>query len=259
METELDLSRSIAGKVALVTGAASGIGRATAQVFAAEGASVAVTDLDRSKIDAVVEGIRETGGTAHGWVLDVSSAEQIGKVTREVIAHFGQLDILINNAGISVRAPIDSPDFESYWELTFSINLTAHVRMIRACLAQLSREGKGRIINVASTEGLGATAGISPYTAAKHGVIGLTRSLAVELGSQGVTVNCVCPGPIRTGMTEVIPEDAKQKFARRRVPLRRYGHPEELAHGILHLALPASSYINGHALVIDGGMTIQNT
>jgi 3-oxoacyl-[acyl-carrier protein] reductase len=131
--------------------------------------------------------------------------------------------------------------------------------MIRAALAQLTREGAGRIVNVASTEGLGATAFASPYTASKHGVIGLTRALAVELGSRGVTVNCVCPGPIHTGMTSPIPDDAKIKFARRRVPLRRYGEPEEVAHAILGLVLPASSYINGAVLVVDGGLTIQNT
>jgi len=259
MENELDLSRSVGGKFVLVTGAASGIGRATAQVFAQEGATVAVTDLDQAKVDTVAKGITEAGGKAHAWALDVSDGGEITKITAEIIQHFGQLDILINNAGVSAGAPLGAPNFEEAWDKTLQINLTAHVRMIRACLPELSREGKGRIVNVASTEGLGATAGISPYTASKHGVIGLTRSLAVELGAQGVTVNCVCPGPIRTGMTEPIPEDSKQKFARRRVPLRRYGHPEELAHGILHLALPASSYINGHALVIDGGMTIQNT
>jgi 3-oxoacyl-[acyl-carrier protein] reductase len=123
----------------------------------------------------------------------------------------------------------------------------------------LSRNGEGRIINIASTEGLGASAGTSPYTAAKHGVVGLTRSMAVELGAKGVTVNCICPGPIVTGMTESIPEEMRNKFARRRVPLRRYGDPEEVAHATLSLALPASSYLNGVALPVDGGMTIQNT
>jgi 3-oxoacyl-[acyl-carrier protein] reductase len=112
---------------------------------------------------------------------------------------------------------------------------------------------------VASTEGLEATAYNSPYTVSKHGVIGLTRALAVELGERNVTVNCVCPGPIRTGMTSAIPEDDKKKFARRRVPLRRYGDPEEVAHAILSLALPAASYINGAVLTVDGGMTSQAT
>ena len=142
---------------------------------------------------------------------------------------------------------------------TLAVNLTAQAVLIRGCLSDLTRNREGRVVNVASTEGLGATASMSPYTASKHGVIGLTRSLAVELGSSGVTVNCVCPGPIRTGMTAAIPEDAKTKFARRRVPLRRYGDPEEVAHATLSLVLPASSYINGAVLVVDGGMLAQNT
>jgi len=117
---------------------------------------------------------------------------------------------------------------------------------------------EGRVVNIASTEGWGATAGASPYTAAKHGVIGLTRSMAVELGPRGVNVNCVCPGPIRTAMTAPIPDEAKEKFARRRVALKRYGEPEEVAHATLSLSLPAASFINGAALVVDGGMLIRN-
>ena len=140
-----------------------------------------------------------------------------------------------------------------------AVNLTAYARMVRLCLDDLVRNGSGRVVNVASTEGLGATGFISAYTASKHGVIGLTRSLAVELGRRGVTVNCVCPGPIHTGMTAMIPDEAKDRFARRRVPLRRYGNPEEVAHAIASLALPAASYINGAVLAVDGGLTVQNT
>src|SRR5439155_5691671 len=113
------------------------------------------------------------------------------------------------------RVPVEADDYEAAWARTLAINLTAQVNLIRACLPHLARHGEGRIVNIASTEGLGATAGISPYTASKHGVIGLTRGLAVELGRAGVTVNAVCPGPIRTGMTAAIPEDAKEKFAHR--------------------------------------------
>jgi 3-oxoacyl-[acyl-carrier protein] reductase len=136
---------------------------------------------------------------------------------------------------VSIPAPIDHEGYEDAWDLTMAVNLTAYVRMIRACLDDLRRDGAGRIVNIASTEGLGATAMISPYTASKHGVIGLTRALAVELGPAGVTVNCVCPGPIRTGMTAAIPDEAKERFARRRVPMRRYGDPEEVAHAIVSL------------------------
>jgi len=140
-----------------------------------------------------------------------------------------------------------------------AVNLTAHAWTVRACVGDLTRNGDGRIVNIASTEALGATAYISPYTASKHGVIGLTRALAVELARRGVTVNAVCPGPIRTGMTAGIPEDDKTKFARRRVPMRRYGEPVEVAQMVLSLVLPAASYITGAVIPVDGGLTVQNT
>ena len=255
------LSRSVAGRVVLVTGAASGMGRATAHLFADEGAFVAVTDLDRSSVDKVVEEIRSSGGKAVGWLLDVSDPQRIRTVVAEIAVELGEIDILVNNAGIVISASLTQPDdeYEAAWSRTLDVLMTAHIRLVRACLPQLSRNGEGRIINIASTEGLGASAGTGPYTAAKHGVIGLTRSMAVELGATGVTVNCICPGPIVTGMTEAIPEAMREKFARRRVPLRRYGQPEEVAHATLSLALPASSYLNGVVLPVDGGMTIQNT
>lgn len=254
------LSRSIAGRVALVTGAASGMGRATARLFADEGARVVVSDLEAGAVEAAVKEIREAGGEAAGFVLDVADPARIRVVVDEIARSIGPLDILVNNAGIVVGASLDQPDeaYESTWARALDVMLTAHVRLVRACLPQLARHGEGRIVNVASTEGLGATAGTGPYTAAKHGVIGLTRSMAVELGPRGVTVNCVCPGPILTGMTAGIPEAARMKFAHRRVPLRRYGDPEEVAHAILSLVLPAASYLNGVALPVDGGMTIQN-
>jgi 3-oxoacyl-[acyl-carrier protein] reductase len=253
-------SRSIAGRVAVVTGAASGMGRATAHLFADEGAKVAVVDLGPDRVQAVVDEIAAAGGDAQGWVLDVSDRAAVERIVAEIRDRLGLIDILVNNAGIAIGAPFQQA--ESYleaWERTFDVDLTAHVLMIQACLPDLMRNGDGRVVNIASTEGLGATAGNSPYVAAKHGVIGLTRGLAVELGRTGVTFNCVCPGPIRTGMTAGIPEEAKTKFARRRVPLRRYGEPEEVAHMTLSLVLPAASYINGVVVPVDGGMTAQNT
>lgn len=253
------LSRSVAGRVAVVTGAASGMGRATAHLLADEGAHVAVADLRQDAVDVVVGEITAAGGTAAGFALDVSDAEQVGVVVADIVERLGPVDILVNNAGVSLGTPIADEGWEQAWAATLAVNLTAHGRMVRACLPHLLRHGEGRIVNIASTEGVGATAGATAYTAAKHGVIGLTRSLAVELGRTGVTVNAVCPGPINTGMTARIPDDMKVKFARRRVPARRYGEPEEVAHATLGLVLPAMSFVNGAVLVVDGGLTVQNT
>jgi 3-oxoacyl-[acyl-carrier protein] reductase len=251
----LSAARTVAGRVVVVTGAASGMGRATASVFAADGARVACLDLDGDRAGAVAG---EIGGQA--WPVDVADPAQVVGVVGAVRDAIGPIDILVNNAGVSLPAPLDSDGaaYEASWERTMAVNLAAYQRFGRACLADLARDGQGRIVNVASTEGLGASRFLSAYTASKHGVIGLTRAMAVELGPRGVTVNCVCPGPIRTGMTAVIPDEAKDKFARRKVPLRRYGDPEEVAHAILSLALPASSYVTGAVLAVDGGLTAKN-
>ena len=176
------LGRSIRGRVAVVTGAASGIGRATARLFAQEGAQVAVIDRDAAGAARVAEEIAAAGGAARGFGLDLSDAGQIAPVIAEARAALGPIDILVNNAGVALAAPIGGEGFEAAWATTLAINLTAHAHCVRACLDDLKRHGQGRIVNIASTEGLGATAFISPYTASKHGVIGLTRALAVELG-----------------------------------------------------------------------------
>ena len=252
-------NRSVAGKVALVTGAQSGMGRATAHLFADEGAKVAVTDLDGDRVQAVVDEITGAGGTAKGWVLDVSDQDAVERVVAEIVAELGSLDILVNNAGMVAGGPVDGPTYLDDFQRTIDVDLAAHVLTIRACLPHLKASGEGRIVNIASTEGSGATKLNSAYVAAKHGVIGLTRALAMELGEFGITVNCVQPGPIRTGMTAGIPEDAKTKFARRRVPLRRYGEPEEVAQMTVSLCMPAMSYVTGANIPVDGGLLIQNT
>jgi 3-oxoacyl-[acyl-carrier protein] reductase len=254
-----DLSRSIAGKTALITGAASGMGRATAHLFAREGANVAVTDLNQEAVDTVVDEIKTAGmDNVRGWAMDVSDAGVIKSVVDAAATHFGGLDILVNNAGFAIPGDVATDAYEDAWSKTLAVMLDAHHRAIRAALPHMRENGWGRIVNIASTEGLGATPGNSPYVAAKHGVIGLTRGLAVDLGREGITVNCICPGPIITGITAGISDEHKTIFAKRRVPLRRYGIPEEVAHMTLSCVLPAASYLNGVHIPVDGGMTIKN-
>jgi 3-oxoacyl-[acyl-carrier protein] reductase len=252
------LSRSVAGLTVLVTGAAGGMGRATARVFAADGAKVAVTDFVAEGAEAVAAEIVANGGAAKAWNFDVANRDRINTVVDEVAAHFGGLDIVVNNAGISVATPIDGEGYEAAWEKSIAVLLTAHPRIIRAALPYLRKSRCPRIVNIASTEALGATALHSPYSAAKAGVVGLTRSLAVELGREGITVNCICPGPITTGMTARINDEHKAIYAKRRTALGRYGDPEEVAHMTLSLCLPAASFLTGAIIPVDGGLMARN-
>ena len=251
------LSRSVEGKVALITGSGSGMGRATAFVFAEAGAKVVVSDVNEKQIDEVADEIISSKGICLKQALDVTNQENINEAVSNTIKEFGQLDILVNNAGISIPTTIDDENYEESWDKTFDVLLKGQVNLIRVALPFIRKSTCGRIVNISSTEGMGATPRISPYTSAKHGVIGLTRSLAAELGAEGITVNCICPGPINTAMTAAIPEEDKQIYARRRVPLKRYGEPEEVAHMTLSLCLPAASFVNGAVLPVDGGLSIK--
>jgi len=258
MDPVPDLSRSVKGLGVLVTGAASGMGRATAAVFAREGAKVAVTDVRAEDAEAVADELRAEGHDARAWALDVGDAEAIGRLVPQIAEALGGLDCIVNNAGVTGGAPIDAQNYEAVWDRAVPILLTAHPRIIRAALPYLRKSKSPRIVNIASTEALGATARDSVYAAAKAGVTGLTRALAVELGKEGITVNCICPGPIRTGMTQAIPEADKATFAARRTAMRRYGEPEEVAHITLSLCLPAASYITGVTIPVDGGLMARN-
>ena len=262
------LSRSVAGKRVIVTGAASGRGRAPADLFADEGAQGAVVDIGGDGVTAVVDEIRTVHGehAAVGFVCDVADHDALKWMVAGVAETLGGIDVLVNNAGISLinSAFMEEGEYESNWARTLDVNLTSHSRLIRLCLPFLRAAdgdggGGGRVVNIASTEAIVTTAGLAAYAATKAGVVGLTKSFAVELGRIGITVNCVCPGPINTGMTAGIPDEAKEAYARRRVPLRRYGAAEEVAHMTLSLCLPASSFVNGAIIPVDGGMTIRHT
>ncbi|MGB3736482.1 MAG: SDR family NAD(P)-dependent oxidoreductase [Ilumatobacter sp.] len=263
MERLSALSRSISGHTAIVTGAASGMGRATAHLFADEGARVVVADIGAERVDAVVTEIHDTHGVdaAIGVVVDVADSEQLAHLVAATVDWTNRLDIVVNNAGVSVlNSPfMDEAEFESSWAHTVDVNITAHARLVRLALPHLLESPSARIVNIASTEALVSTAGLGAYAATKAGVIGLTQSLAVELGRHGVTVNAICPGPIDTAMTAGIDDESKATYARRRVPLRRYGTPEEVAHMTLNLCLPSASFVNGTHIPVDGGMSVRHT
>jgi 3-oxoacyl-[acyl-carrier protein] reductase len=257
------LDRSVVDRVVIVTGSASGMGRATAHLFADEGARVVVMDLGSDRVAAVVGEIEAVhgAGRALGFAVDVTDRAALSEAVSVVLGTWSRIDCLVNNAGVSMLSGLlqDEDSFLDAWRRTLDVNVSAYVHLARLVVPTMKAAGFGRIVNIASTESIVATGGLAAYSASKAGVTGLTRSMAVELGRFGITTNCVCPGPIATGMTAAISADAKDTYAKRKVPLRRYGEPEEVAQMTLSLCLPAASFTNGATLVVDGGMTIRHT
>jgi 3-oxoacyl-[acyl-carrier protein] reductase len=229
-------------RVAIVTGGASGIGAATVMLLAAQGVAVAAFDI--------ADGQR--------YQVDVSDADAVARCVTAVRRELGPIDILVNAAGIGSGGPIDGDGFVDTWQQTLAVNLTGAMLMVRECAPDLKASPAGRIVNIASTEGLTASRGSMPYTVSKHGVVGFTRSLAVELGRQGITANCVCPGATVTGLTVAIPEANREVFARRHIPVGRYASAEEIAFMVATLCAPEASYVNGAVIAVDGGMTAQS-
>jgi 3-oxoacyl-[acyl-carrier protein] reductase len=234
------------------------MGRATARLFADEGARLGLLDVNEDKLLGVAEEIRAAGNQVFTVVVDLANRDWVEKAVNTVIEQFGGLDILVNNAGLIIPSAVDGTNYQESWDTSFAVMATAQAWAIRAALPALRQAEHPRVVNLASTEALGATRFASAYTVAKHASMGLTRAMAVDLGKEGITVNCVCPGPIHTAITANITDDDKRLFASRRTALRRYGEPEEVAHAILGLVLPAASYITGATLVVDGGLSIRN-
>jgi 3-oxoacyl-[acyl-carrier protein] reductase len=224
-------------RVAIVTGGASGIGLATVRRL--ELADVAVTSFDLQGTHSV----------------DVADERGVAEAVAEVRRRYGPIDIVINCAGVGAGGPLDSDNYVEQWTRSLAINLTGAMFATRSCLPDLIASRAGRVVNVASTEALAAQRGTGPYTVAKHGLLGFTRSLAVDYGHTGLTANCVCPGATDTPLTALIPDDHKATFASRHVPLGRYGTPDEVAFMITTLADPAASFVNGAVIAVDGGMT----
>ena len=242
-------------RVALVTGASRGIGRAIALALAAEGAAVAVNYArSRDAAEAVVAEIRERGGRAEAFQADVSDGDAAEALVGAVEERLGPVDILVNNAGITRDGLLVRMSPES-WDEVIATNLTAAYRTTRAVLRGMLRRRYGRIINIASVSGLTGNPGQANYAAAKAGLIGFTKTLAREVGSRGITVNAVAPGVIETDMTAALGEEWKRRMLDQ-IALGRFGTADDVAGAVVFLASDAASYITGQTLVVDGGLTM---
>lgn len=234
-------------RVAIVTGAASGIGRATAELFAAEGARVLAVDLSPFTLEA--NGIETLA-------QDVAMPDAGIRIVKAALDAFGQLDIIMNNAGVAFGAPLETfPD--DYWDKTMAVNVTAQFKLVRAAVPLLKESKAGRVINVASIMAESSNYGLAAYSASKAAVAGLTRNLALELGGYGITANYILPGAILTGMAPDIGEGKANEVWAKKAALKRIGQPLDIARGALFLASDDGGFVTGHGLNVDGGMLMR--
>ncbi len=241
-------------KIAVVTGAAQGIGREIALRFARDGADVAVCDRDAAALAKVSDEIAALGRRACALTVDVSDAEQIHGAVNKIIDSFDRIDILVNNAGIT-RDNFLLRMSEDEWDAVITVNLKGAFHFTKAVLKPMLKKRSGKIINIASIVGLIGNAGQANYAASKAGVIGLTKSVAKELASRGITANAIAPGFIQTRMTDVLPDDVKEKMLAS-IPMGHFGTPFDVAGVALFLASSLSDYVTGQVLVVDGGMVM---
>lgn len=241
------------GKVALITGAARGIGKAIAIKYAQNGANIAFTDLKIDEIgEATKKEIESYGVKAMALASNAASFEEAHKVVEDVVAEFGRIDILVNNAGIT-KDGLMMRMSEQQWDLVININLKSAFNYVHAVTPVMMRQKSGSIVNMSSVVGVGGNAGQANYSASKAGMIGLTKSIAQELGSRGIRSNAVAPGFIITEMTGQLPEEVKKQWAEK-IPLRRGGTPEDVADICLFLGSDLSSYVTGQVISVCGGM-----
>ncbi len=246
------------GKVrALVTGAGSGIGRAIVGRIAAAGCRVVAADVQGDRANEVARMIRDEGGDALAITANVAEQGDVDRMIAEAVSAFGGLDMIVNNAGVGSIGFIESVQ-DPEIERVFGVNLVGVIRVTRAATPHLKESGRGRIVNIASVEGIRGSGLLPVYSATKAGVIGVTRANAVELARFGVTVNAVCPGPIQTEMlAPLLADERYREKLIKGVPMRRLGVPEDVAGAVAFFASEEASFITGNVLVIDGGMTVK--
>ncbi|TMM15959.1 MAG: glucose 1-dehydrogenase [Actinobacteria bacterium] len=247
------------GRVALVTGGASGIGRASALAFAGEGATVVVADVDQLAGAETVRAVNEAGGTARFVSYDVTKSDEVAAMVADVIAAYGRLDCAHNNAGTSgsTAFTVDYPEAE--WDRVMALNLRSVFLCMKHEIPPMVEQGAGAIVNTSSGAGLMGFAGLPAYVASKHGVVGLTRATALEYVKAGIRVNAVCPGSTRTPMLEAFMggDPAMEKMMARSAPIGRLGDPSEIAAAVVWLCTDDASFVVGHAFAVDGGAVIQ--
>jgi 3-oxoacyl-[acyl-carrier protein] reductase len=240
------------GKVALVTGAAQGIGRAVALLLGQKGADIVVSDINLEKAQETAKEIETLGRRAMAMKVDVANFGDVERMAQAVIEKFGRIDILINNAGIA-RDKLILRMTEEDWDAVLAINLKGTFNCTKAVVRHMSKQRSGKIVNIASVVGEMGNAGQANYAASKAGVIGFTKTIAREFAQRGININAIAPGYIQTPMTDALPEKAKEEL-KRMIPMERLGQPEDVAEAVLFLVSGASSYITGQVLNVNGGI-----
>ena len=253
------MGKNLEDKVALITGGASGIGRSIALAFAEAGAKIVIGDIMVEEGEETVSLIRQSGGDAVFVYADISGAKAVETLINNTVDHYGRLDCACNNAGIEGETIPIVECSEENWDRTLNINLKGVWLCLKYEIAQMLKQGSGSIVNISSTMGLVAFESIAPYVASKHGVIGLTKTAALEYAKSGIRVNAVCPGnthtPIIDRIMEVNPEIIENLIDS--TPVGRLAKPEEIANAVIWLCSDASSFVTGHSMVVDGGYIVQ--
>lgn len=242
-------------RVAVVTGAAGGIGSAVAARLARVGMHVVVTDLSMESAQAVASGITEHGYAATAMRLDVGNADALAEFFVKLDETLGRCDVIVNNAGVSGIVPFEELPLD-VWRRTFEINVTGPLALTQHAVMRMKRRGSGRIINIASTSGIRAGVGRAGYGTSKTALIGLTRQMAIELAAYGITANAVAPGPIETTLSRRHHSSSAREAYLRQIPMKRYGLPEEVAAAVAFFAADDAAYVTGQTLAVDGGFVV---